>query len=85
MHTLSRSAALPAQAGYTGKVQLGMDVAASEFYTQRKNGEGTCYDLNFKVSLGAALLFLLLPWLHARGMHIALHTNRLRTTMAPSS
>ncbi|MBW2991839.1 phosphopyruvate hydratase [Candidatus Woesearchaeota archaeon] len=30
------------KAGYTGKVRIGMDVAASEFY---KNGE---YDLNFK-------------------------------------
>ncbi|XP_076949980.1 enolase-like [Bidens hawaiensis] len=32
-----------AQAGYTGKVVIGMDVAASEFYGKDKN-----YDLNFK-------------------------------------
>jgi enolase len=32
-----------AQAGYTGKVVIGMDVAASEFYTEDKR-----YDLNFK-------------------------------------
>ncbi|KAF7818732.1 enolase [Senna tora] len=32
-----------AKAGYTGKVVIGMDVAASEFYTQDKK-----YDLNFK-------------------------------------
>jgi enolase len=32
-----------AAAGYTGKVQIGMDVAASEFFTEDKR-----YDLNFK-------------------------------------
>lgn len=32
------------QAGYTGKVQIGLDVASSEFY---KDGK---YDLDFKVS-----------------------------------
>jgi enolase len=32
-----------AQAGYTGKVKIGMDVAASEFYTEDKK-----YDLDFK-------------------------------------
>lgn len=32
-----------AQAGYTGKVKIGMDVAASEFYTDDKK-----YDLDFK-------------------------------------
>jgi len=32
------------KAGYTGKVKIGMDVAASEFYTEDKK-----YDLNFKV------------------------------------
>lgn len=31
------------QAGYTGKVKIGMDVAASEFYTDDKK-----YDLDFK-------------------------------------
>jgi hypothetical protein len=31
------------QAGYTGKVKIGMDVAASEFYTEDKK-----YDLDFK-------------------------------------
>jgi len=31
------------KAGYTGKVKLGMDVAASEFYTEQK-----MYDLDFK-------------------------------------
>ena len=31
------------KAGYTGKVKIGMDVAASEFLTEDK-----CYDLNFK-------------------------------------
>jgi enolase len=31
------------QAGYTGKVKIGMDVAASEFYTEEKK-----YDLDFK-------------------------------------
>lgn len=31
------------QAGYTGKVKIGMDVAASEFYTADKK-----YDLDFK-------------------------------------
>lgn len=31
------------KAGYTGKIKIGMDVAASEFF--RKDG---CYDLNFK-------------------------------------
>eukprot|EP00466_Bigelowiella_natans_P015821 jgi/Bigna1/92141/estExt_fgenesh1_pm.C_40028 len=31
-------------AGYTGKIKIGMDIAASEFYT--KDGQ---YDLNFKV------------------------------------
>lgn len=31
------------KAGYTGKVKIGMDVAASEFYTEDKQ-----YDLNFK-------------------------------------
>lgn len=33
-----------AQAGYSDKIQLGMDVAASEFY----NKEGKYYDLDFK-------------------------------------
>lgn len=33
------------QAGYTGKVQIGLDVASSEFYKEGK------YDLDFKVSL----------------------------------
>ncbi|KAI3518187.1 hypothetical protein L2E82_35848 [Cichorium intybus] len=33
-----------AKAGYTGKVVIGMDVAASEFYGE----EGKTYDLNFK-------------------------------------
>lgn len=32
------------KAGYTGKVKIGMDVAASEFYTEDRR-----YDLNFKV------------------------------------
>lgn len=32
-----------AKAGYEGKVKIGMDVAASEFFTEDK-----CYDLNFK-------------------------------------
>jgi enolase 1/2/3 len=32
------------KAGYTGKVKLGMDVAASEFYLDDK----ACYDLDFK-------------------------------------
>merc|ERR1712113_1301723 len=32
------------KAGYTGKVKIAMDVAASEFYTEDKK-----YDLNFKV------------------------------------
>jgi hypothetical protein len=32
------------QAGYEGKVKIGMDVAASEFMTEDKK-----YDLNFKV------------------------------------
>jgi enolase len=36
------------KAGYTGKVKIGMDVAASEFYTENK-----MYDLDFK-SEGAA-------------------------------
>ena len=31
------------QAGYEGKVKIGMDVAASEFYTEDK-----MYDLDFK-------------------------------------
>ena len=31
------------KAGYTGKVKIGMDVAASEFYTEAK-----MYDLDFK-------------------------------------
>ena len=31
------------QAGYTGKVKIGMDVAASEFFTDDKK-----YDLDFK-------------------------------------
>ena len=31
------------QAGYTGKVKIGMDVAASEFLTEDKK-----YDLDFK-------------------------------------
>ena len=31
------------KAGYTGKVKIGMDVAASEFYTEDK-----MYDLDFK-------------------------------------
>eukprot|EP00232_Nephroselmis_pyriformis_P025627 CAMPEP_0182871986 /NCGR_PEP_ID=MMETSP0034_2-20130328/11434_1 /TAXON_ID=156128 /ORGANISM="Nephroselmis pyriformis, Strain CCMP717" /LENGTH=478 /DNA_ID=CAMNT_0025004557 /DNA_START=33 /DNA_END=1469 /DNA_ORIENTATION=+ len=31
------------KAGYTGKVKIGMDVAASEFFTEDK-----CYDLDFK-------------------------------------
>merc|ERR1719251_395511 len=31
------------KAGYTGKVKIGMDVAASEFYTEEKK-----YDLDFK-------------------------------------
>lgn len=31
------------KAGYTGKVKIGMDVAASEFYTEDKK-----YDLDFK-------------------------------------
>eukprot|EP00457_Paulinella_chromatophora_P005578 gb/GEZN01005595.1/.p1 GENE.gb/GEZN01005595.1/~~gb/GEZN01005595.1/.p1 ORF type:complete len:500 (+),score=100.75 gb/GEZN01005595.1/:79-1578(+) len=35
-------------AGYTGKVKVGMDVAASEFYVEGKDGK-KCYDLNFKV------------------------------------
>jgi Enolase, C-terminal TIM barrel domain len=34
---------LPQAAGYSGKVKIGMDVAASEFMTE--NGK---YDLNFK-------------------------------------
>lgn len=33
-----------AKAGYTGKVVIGMDVAASEFYAE----DGKTYDLNFK-------------------------------------
>jgi len=33
-----------AKAGYTGKVVIGMDVAASEFYAEK----GKTYDLNFK-------------------------------------
>ena len=32
-------------AGYTGKVKIGMDVAASEFYTEDK-----MYDLDFKTN-----------------------------------
>ena len=32
------------QAGYTGKIQIGLDVASSEFYRDGK------YDLDFKVS-----------------------------------
>lgn len=36
-------------AGYTGKIQIGMDVAASEFYTEGKDGAKS-YDLNFKVT-----------------------------------
>ncbi len=32
------------KAGYTGKVKIGMDIAASEFYCEDKT-----YDLNFKV------------------------------------
>lgn len=38
-----RSASLLQQAGYTGKVKIGMDVAASEFFTEDKK-----YDLDFK-------------------------------------
>lgn len=34
-------------AGYTGKIKIGMDVAASEFYTEEKGGNKS-YDLNFK-------------------------------------
>lgn len=35
-----------AAAGYTGKIQIGLDVASSEFYKQ-KDGQGV-YDLAFK-------------------------------------
>jgi len=39
-----------AKAGYTGKVAIGMDVAASEFYLESKDKQGSgVYDLNFKV------------------------------------
>jgi enolase len=34
------------KAGHTGKVQIGMDVAASEFY----KSEETKYDLDFKTA-----------------------------------
>lgn len=37
------SPGLPQAAGYTGKVKIGMDVAASEFLTEDKK-----YDLDFK-------------------------------------
>ncbi|KAG8374160.1 hypothetical protein BUALT_Bualt11G0102000 [Buddleja alternifolia] len=44
-----------AKAGYTGKVVIGMDVAASEFY-----GSDRTYDLNFKEEFYSALCLLCL-------------------------
>jgi enolase len=39
-----------AKAGYTGRVVIGMDVAASEFFLENKDKQsGGVYDLNFKV------------------------------------
>lgn len=35
------------EAGYTGKIQIGLDVASSEFYKEGK------YDLDFKVRTGS--------------------------------
>lgn len=40
------------KAGYTGKVVIGMDVAASEFYRDDKT-----YDLNFKEEVYFVLCF----------------------------
>ncbi len=40
-----------AKAGYTGKVKIGMDVAASEFYTEDKK----IYNLDFKVGVPVCL------------------------------
>jgi len=37
------------KAGYTGKVVIGMDVAASEFFIEDKDKKSGIYDLNFKV------------------------------------
>ncbi|KAJ6817197.1 enolase [Iris pallida] len=45
-----------AKAGYTGKVVIGMDVAASEFYNEKDK----TYDLNFKEELSLYLYVLLL-------------------------
>jgi enolase len=45
MEALALCAAAIDQAGYTGKVKIGMDVAASEFYTHDGH-----YDLDFKSS-----------------------------------
>lgn len=48
-HTVPRArrtgAEIGANAGYEGKVKIGMDVAASEFYTEDK-----MYDLDFKTA-----------------------------------
>jgi enolase len=43
------------KAGYTGKVVIGMDVAASEFY----NDKDKTYDLNFKEEVVSLLPFIL--------------------------
>ncbi|OAY66758.1 Enolase 2 [Ananas comosus] len=42
-----------AKAGYTGKVVIGMDAAASEFYDEKDQ----TYDLNFKEEASIILLF----------------------------
>jgi enolase len=41
------------QAGYTGKIKIAMDVAASEFFKENQK----MYDLDFKVSRFFAILF----------------------------
>ena len=43
-----------ARAGYTGKVVIGMDVAASEFYDNKDK----TYDLNFKEEVDKLQAFL---------------------------
>lgn len=47
-----------AKAGYTGKVKIGMDVAASEFC--RKSGEEFKYDLDFKVMFESICMLALI-------------------------
>ena len=67
------------KAGYTGKVVIGMDVAASEFY----NDKDKTYDLNFKEEVSSPIVYFVVTICSPFMSIFNIPFSCCRTTMVP--